>query len=122
MLQTKDGLVSISMSLKCDADCTDSAASVTTILSYGDREVAGELVIRDIPILWETFLSDGMVPKELGVDFGLDDRPLLQVCDGVDSKSCCEFNLEGVLGPLWSMRLKLITWSEKACRILTRKQ
>ena len=86
MLQTKGGVVSKSLSFECDAGCTDSAAPVAILLAFLDLEVTRFAVNCDDPFLFEIFLVYVVLPKGRRGDLRIDNHPLLDVCDGVDSK------------------------------------
>ena len=96
ILKTKDRVVSQSISLECNADCTDSVAPVPMLLLLGfvDLVVAGRLVVCDDPFVSETRLINVMIPKSRRGDFRCEDGPLLHACDRVDAESPCEFHLE----------------------------
>lgn len=108
-LQTKSGVVSRSMSMEYDVDCTDAAAPLAILLGWLNLEVAAFLVKCDDPFLFETVLGDIVIPKGRGSDINFfhivrvediacENHPLLNVWDMVDSKPSCEFHFESIEG------------------------
>lgn len=70
-------MVSQSISLECDADCTNYTAPPILIKGgYLDFVVARYLVVRDDPLVSETWLVNAMIPRCYRGDFWFEHRPL----------------------------------------------